>query len=490
MMTRSLTRSLAVFAVAALFAGCPATPPAGLDDAGDDAGAAEDVGDPGGSDAGPVDCRACVNAEDCGDAGACVQVGGDFFCGSLCAGAACGAGEACTTATAYDGTQVQVCSPASGSCNPDAGCGVCPGGSSCEVSSGTCQVDVDAGSPDAGAVACGTKMPPSLSSCCHSCTPGSGTCQANGCFGGWYCDEALSPLCFCKKPPTSCGSADAGPGFDAGTSDAGPLTGTVTADGGVVSRLYFAVVGDTRPSIIDGTYPTAVITKIYQDIQALNPRPQFVVASGDYMFAIPFGTKAAEQMALYKSAKDLFTGGPVFAAVGNHECTGATTSNCFGNTTSKNYQAFLDTLVKPLGKTLPYYTVPLAAQDGSWTAKLVITACNVWDPGQKAWLTAEFARPTTYTFVVNHEPASATTAPCQNELNALLATAQYNLLIVGHSHTYSHSGKQVIVGTGGAPITGSVPFGFATVEQLPGTGFKVVQYESSTGAPLSSFVVP
>ena len=52
----------------------------------------------------------------------------------------------------------------------------------------------------------------------------------------------------------------------------GGISGTVGPDGGTVSRLYFAVVGDTRPAVIDDTghYPSAVINHIFQEINALD----------------------------------------------------------------------------------------------------------------------------------------------------------------------------------------------------------------------------
>ena len=41
----------------------------------------------------------------------------------------------------------------------------------------------------------------------------------------------------------------------------------------------FAVVGDTRPPTYDDTqgYPTAIIQKIYGDIEGLNPHPPFML---------------------------------------------------------------------------------------------------------------------------------------------------------------------------------------------------------------------
>jgi hypothetical protein len=357
---------------------------------------------------------------------------------------------------------------------------------------------------EADAGTCAGFASPSEASCCRSCTPGSGNCQSNGCYGGWWCDTAT---CRCHSPPTSCGPSgldgglphsdggtpqDAGlPPPDAGTiEDGGVPTGSIGPNGGSVSRLYFAVIGDTRPGGIDATssYPTAIIQKIYADVEALNPRPQFVLTTGDYMFASPTGTQAQIQIGYYMSAAREFSG-TIFSVMGNHECTGGTTSNCASQTTN-NYTAFMNALVTPLGKSKPYYSVPINATDGSWTAKLILVACNAWDATQRSWLQSELARPTTYTFVSRHEPTAVSGLPCGSDMSTLLSQYPYDLLIVGHTHTFAHYTKEIVVGNGGAPLTGTVNYGFVTVEQLAQGGFKITLYDYMTAMPVSSFTVP
>src|SRR5262249_32006448 len=73
--------------------------------------------------------------------------------------------------------------------------------------------------------------------------------------------------------------------------------------------LDFAIVGDTRPPIIDDTagYPTAIITKIFQALQAENPRPGFAVATGDYEFSNSNGVQSALQLNLYIQARSNFS---------------------------------------------------------------------------------------------------------------------------------------------------------------------------------------
>jgi hypothetical protein len=284
---------------------------------------------------------------------------------------------------------------------------------------------------------------------------------------------------------------DAGGALCATCVDAGPSTsptGQIGTGGGSVSNLYFAVVGDTRPANPDDTanYPKPVIEKIYADIEAMSPRPQFVITTGDYMFASPSSGQAQPQLSLYMEAASQFSG-PIFPTMGNHECTGATDSNC-ATTPTTNSSAFMQTLIAPLGITTPYYTIPIHDTGGTWTAKIVVAACNAWDATQYSWLQGELAKPTTYTFIVRHEPAHTSGPPCVIEMDALLKTTTYDLFIVGHSHTYEHYGKQLTVGNGGAPMTGSGNYGYGTVQQQA-SGFIVTQYDYMTAAPLGTFTV-
>lgn len=446
-------------------------------------------------DAGDSTCQPCVQSSDCGATGACVQLGGSDTCVSRCPTGACPAGASCQPATAEDGTQVAVCIPSNG-CGGASCPASCPAGTECNPTTALCEAlppGFDAGQD--GGTLCGTLREPAAPSTCRSCAGDAGACQANGCFGGWWCDEANSR---CVRPPTSCGGGDAGPGpIDAGVRDAGPpvsddagLVATIGSSGGTASRLYFAVVGDTRPPIVDDTpnYPTAVITGVYQAIEAMRPRPEFVVTTGDYMFARTTGTQGATQMGIYLGARAGFSG-LVFPALGNHECTGATLVNCAGaaNVTS-NLVAYRNALLQPLGKTELYYSFDVNEPSGRWTAKFIVAACNAWDTTQQTWLTQQLARNTTFTFVIRHE-ALGVAAPCTTAMDALLRTTPPTLMIVGHTHTFSHSGNQLVEGVGGAPISGNAVYGYATVEQLS-SGFRVTQFDSARRAAVSTFTVP
>jgi hypothetical protein len=409
--------------------------------------------DGGAGDAGAA-CTPCVQDSDC-NGGVCAQIGGDSYCTPVCPnGNECTSDRSCATVSTVAGAQVAACVPL------DA-CGVTP--------------DPDAGAPPQ---TCGSLVGPNVAAMCP-CSAGH-TCTANGCYGGYWCNTIGNR---CTPAPRSCAtSGDSGVPLDAG----GPVTSQIDSDGGTESRLYFAIVGDTRPANIDDTpgYPTPIITKIWSDIAALEPMPPFTVSTGDYQFSSSFGTQAAPQLDLYLGARAQYPG-VTFPAMGNHECTGATASNCGAGTANgitNNYTSYLTKMLGPIGKTDPFYEIDVNAQDMSWTSKFLFVAANAWTDAQGTWLDGAMARATTYTFIVRHEPAQANTAPGVDPSEAIMAKYPYTLSIVGHTHTYEHFGaREVVIGNGGAPLSGSKDFGYGLVSQRADGSLAVDMVDYTSG---------
>jgi hypothetical protein len=262
-----------------------------------------------------------------------------------------------------------------------------------------------------------------------------------------------------------------------------------------VSELYFAVVGDTRPGTEGDTpnYPTAIITQIYTDITNQDPRPEFVISTGDYMYANPSTSAGADQLQFYLNARSIFPG-MEFPCMGNHECTGYTDSNCASNSTSNNYNDFMSMMMAPLGQTTPYYRFDVNDTAGQWTSKFIVLAMNSWDSEgtQSNWLQSQLAQPTTYTFIVRHEPENATTAPGVTPSDSIISQYPYTAKIVGHTHSFEHVGqREVIVGNGGAPLSGSSQtYGYAVFSQTSTGDIQVSNVSYQTNAPVSTFVVP
>jgi hypothetical protein len=440
-------------------------------------GAAIGSGDDGGTsaDAGANVCPACATDNDC-NGGVCAQLGGDSYCAPVCPnGNECSSDRQCTPVASVTGEQVSACVPRGGAACSAGGSG-----------------GADAGAGSGSAQQCGSLVGPNVPAGCH-CSSGK-TCTANGCYGGWWCNTATDK---CQPPPTSCtggSTGDGGGGGGGGTPyDGGtPVTGSVGPSGGTVSRLLFAVVGDTRPPSEDDTsaYPTAIVTSIYQHMQALSPPPTFAVSTGDYQFASPTGDQGAAQIDLYLGARAQYSG-QLFPTMGNHECTGYTASNCgAGNTdgVTNNYTAFLQKLLGPIHQTSPYYEIDVNASDGSWTSKFLFVAANAWDQNEASWLSSAMSRATTYTILVRHEPASASTAPGVGPAETIMSQHPYTLSLVGHTHTYEHvSGREVIIGNGGAPMSGGKDYGFAMISQQPGGSLAVDMIDYSSGLEDPSF---
>ena len=437
----------------------------------------------------------------------------------------CQATETCNTSTrtcepagtgSSGSSQGEICGsligpglPANCTCTGGPSCGPnrCYGGWWCNTSTNYCVSPPAPGSCRAsgstsgstGTGCAGLVAPATASTACTCTASNPSECQPNGCYGGWWCDPVAT---ICDYPPARCSSdtgtassgSSTGTGASSGSSGAA-WTGSVTANGGRVSKLYFAAVGDTRPDNLDDTahYPTAIIGKIFQDLASLSPPPEFVVATGDYVFASPMGTAATAQLALFIQARGAYSG-PVFACLGNQECTGYTESNCgAGNPDGEtsNYSAFMQQLVVPLNQAQPYYRFDVTDTGGTWTAKFLVLAMNAWTSDQAAWLQQQLQQSTTYTFIVRHEPEGTTTAPGVMPSDALISQYPYTMKIVGHVHLFSQAGaRQVIVGNGGAPISGASTYGYALFEQTSTGDIQVSGIDLDSGLASSSFVVP
>jgi hypothetical protein len=263
-------------------------------------------------------------------------------------------------------------------------------------------------------------------------------------------------------------------------------------------------VGDTRPANEDdvGGYPTSVITKIFQDVEAQSPHPPLMLGTGDYQYSSTGSNSSGSQMLdLYMQARGAYSGA-FFPAMGNHECgvsggaSGSTDNNCGpGNQggATPNYKAFMSQMLAPISQSKPYYSINVSATDNSWTAKFVITAANAWDSGQQSWLQTTMAQKTTYTFVVRHEPSDATPPlpPGVAGVDAVLANNPYTLLILGHNHTYGHwknTPNQVVIGNGGAPLgNASKNFGYGLFSQRCDGAIVADEYDYQSGATDSYF---
>jgi hypothetical protein len=229
-------------------------------------------------------------------------------------------------------------------------------------------------------------------------------------------------------------------------------------------------------------------------VQAHSPAIPFVVSTGDYQYSSTGSSSTAgQQLSLYVQARNQYSG-VQYTAMGNHECTGADDSNCpSGSSPTANYTAWMEQLMAPIQKTLPYYVIDINATDGSWTSKFVFIAANAWDSTQSSWLTTTMAQTTTYTFVLRHEPTeSSGNAPGVSPSDTIIAKYPYTALLTGHSHTWDYFGentaKEVLVGNGGAPLTdSSKDYGYAVMAQRSDGAIVMDMYDYETNEAVSEF---
>jgi len=427
----------------------------------------------------PQTCPPCVIDSDCSGGSVCAQIGGDSYCAKPCPnGNECDSSHTCEAVMTVAGDEAKVCVP-----NNNA-CGTAPQPPQQPSTS-------DGGTAPPPSNSCPGLASPTTTAGCSSCSSSSSSCQPNGCYGGWWCNTQTMK---CQSPPTNCGSSTS---TDGGSSTGpvqtldGGVNSSISANGGTESTLYFAIVGDTRPAVIDDTsaYPSAIISQIFSDVNSLKPSPPMVVTTGDYMFASTSGSQAGPQLSLYLAARKNY-GGTDFPAMGNHECTGATASNCGPGSTygvTSNYSAFMSDLLGPISKTNPYYSINVASPTNAWTAKFVFVAANAWSSTQASWLSSTMAQTTTYTFVIRHESSTANTAPGVTPSDQIISQYPYTLLVVGHAHTYSHpSTKEVLFGNGGAPLA-SGNYGFGLVTQRSDGAVQVDAYDYASVTPDTSF---
>jgi hypothetical protein len=271
---------------------------------------------------------------------------------------------------------------------------------------------------------------------------------------------------------------------DGGGADAGPPPT-------VIPQLTFAVIGDTRPSIPEDTssYPTAIITQIFQDIAAESPVPQFVVATGDYMFT--FGGAAQQMLDIFMTARKAFSG-PMYPAMGNHECDELTNVNCAGSgSQTTDYTTYMNTMMSPLQLLTPYYDENFVAPDNSWSAHFTFIACNYWDSTQEAWEEKSLATPATYHFVVRHlDVADLSTSPCTDSQPPVAANP-LTIILAGHVHEYEHNpaNNEIVDGLGGAPLDAGTNYGYTLVTRNSDGTLTVTTYDYKGGSTIDSFSI-
>lgn len=312
---------------------------------------------------------------------------------------------------------------------------------------------------------------------------------------------ALS-LAACKaadQPPSLAG-ADAAVAVDAARPAEGPDLATApdlalvehidpNGGGGTVGLLHFGTFGDIRPPLPDDVfqYPSTVASAIFAGMA--KSQPQFVVGTGDYMFAEFSASIVQQQLAKLADAEKSIIA-PFFHAMGNHECNSLSELNCPNLDESPNIKTYLSTLV-PWASGVPWFSFIVHTSLGD--AKFVFIASNAWNDTQAAWLKQVLAVSTTYTFIVRHIPSpdagTMSTTAGVTASDAIIAGRPVTLWLFGHVHEYKHlTTNSVIAGNAGAPLAAG-EYGWVEVQQRPDGTVGVTAYSMATGMPTDAWAV-
>jgi len=269
-----------------------------------------------------------------------------------------------------------------------------------------------------------------------------------------------------------------------------------------MSALQFGAFGDVRPANPNDTasYPDGILSAIFHGMDSKGL--QLAIDAGDHCFqsSTSSGSYCHTQfVSHFMTDLNANYSGHLLPTMGNHEGCGtnaATAGNCTTWSSGLVHDYLVDVVQPTTGQSSsPYYSV---AVYGSWgTAKFVHVAANAWTSAQNTWLTNTLNVPTTYTFVVRHEPSNDTRAPGvtpSESLNAShYAAGTLTLSITGHTHLVQLPGGtapygdaygatqayEVILGNAGAPLDAGPYYGYAVLTRRTSDGAIVVQaYES------------
>jgi hypothetical protein len=264
--------------------------------------------------------------------------------------------------------------------------------------------------------------------------------------------------------------------------------------GGTVSLLKFGITGDTRPPNSgalgpSNPYPTMVLNSIADQMKTHGV--QFGLDLGDHMYSNSRTdlALATQEMNLYLASVARL-GSTWFMTQGNHECYGGA---CFAGSTNGDHVAFM-TALAPISST-PYYTFDVTTSLG--LATFVIIADMSYDSTQAKWLETTLATADAkakYTIVVRHHPEGDTSVSTNEAEMQVVRSHKFALLLTGHNHLYKHmtvdNGRDIILGTGGAPLIAGGSFhGYAIIEQQASGRLAVTVYDINSATAVDTWSV-
>ncbi len=345
-------------------------------------------------------------------------------------------------------------------------------------------------------------------------TPRNSATTANSCGSGGGGSGGASGAGGTSSGGTSSGGTSSGGTSSGGTSGTGgsgggggrpPSLPAPTLPPVSMTNLVFSAFGDVRPAEPNDTanFPDTILSAIFTDMQAQGIT--YAVDAGDHCFQSSTSSGSychAQFVSHFMADKNAHYSGVLVPTMGNHEGCGtdaATSGNCTSWSSGLVHDYLVDIVQPTTGQSAsPYYSI---AVYGSWgTAKFVHVAANAWTSAQNTWLTSTLNVPTTYTFVVRHEPFNDTRAPGVTPSESLYEShygaGTLTLSITGHNHLVQLPGGtqpygdsfgatqpyEVILGNAGAPLDAGPYYGYAVLTRRASDGAIVAQAYESVGS--------
>src|SRR5439155_26414107 len=124
-------------------------------------------------------------------------------------------------------------------------------------------------------------------------------------------------------------------------------------------------------------------------------------------------------------------------------------------------------------------------------------ADNGWDSAQASWLESTLQDADAhakYTLVIRHHPEGDSSVTTNAASMQIIRAHKFALLLTGHSHLYRHmttdSGRDLVLGIGGAPLATSGAFnGYAMVDQLADGKLQISVYNLAGNLQTDSWTV-
>ena len=192
------------------------------------------------------------------------------------------------------------------------------------------------------------------------------------------------------------------------------------------------------------------------------------------------------QVALFKQAMANYTAGPIYLTMGNHECTGATASNCPNLTETPNIQAFMADGAGGRDQAVLPHRRRDAARQGQVPLRrrqrLGLDAAVVAAAAARRSDDLHLRRAPRVDDVVGR-------AHRRHASESIVGAHPYTLELLGHTHEYRHEDtKHVISGNAGAPLsTGN--YGLLIVEQKSDGNITVTEIDEATGSVTDTWTV-